>query len=308
MIYTVTFNPSIDYVIFTNDFKIDGLNRATATYKFAGGKGINVSRVLKTLDVESTALGFAGGFPGKFIADTLNNSAIQSNFIEVDEDTRINVKLKTGQETEINAPGPHITSAQFEQLLQQIKNTTSEDIVIVAGSVPSSIPSDAYAQIAQITAQTGAKLVVDAEKELAESVLSYHPLFIKPNKDELEVMFNTTVNSDEDVIKYGRLLVDKGAQSVIVSLGGDGAIYIDKEISIKAVNPQGKVVNTVGSGDSTVAGMVAGIASGLTIEKAFQQAVACGTATAFDEDLATRDAIEKIKSQVTISVLDGERK
>ncbi|HCZ7818946.1 TPA: 1-phosphofructokinase [Staphylococcus aureus] len=306
MIYTVTFNPSIDYVIFTNDFKIDGLNRATATYKFAGGKGINVSRVLKTLDVDSTALGFAGGFPGKFIADTLNNSAIQSNFIEVDEDTRINVKLKTGQETEINAPGPHITSAQFEQLLQQIKNTTSEDIVIVAGSVPSSIPSDAYAQIAQITAQTGAKLVVDAEKELAESVLSYHPLFIKPNKDELEVMFNTTVNSDEDVIKYGRLLVDKGAQSVIVSLGGDGAIYIDKEISIKAVNPQGKVVNTVGSGDSTVAGMVAGIASGLTIEKAFQQAVACGTATAFDEDLATRDAIEKIKSQVTISVLDGE--
>lgn len=306
MIYTVTFNPSIDYVIFTNDFKIDGLNRATATYKFAGGKGINVSRVLKTLDVESTALGFAGGFPGKFIADTLNNSAIQSNFIEVDEDTRINMKLKTGQETEINAPGPHITSAQFEQLLQQIKNTTSEDIVIVAGSVPSSIPSDAYAQIAQITAQTGAKLVVDAEKELAESVLSYHPLFIKPNKDELEVMFNTTVNSDEDVIKYGRLLVDKGAQSVIVSLGGDGAIYIDKEISIKAVNPQGKVVNTVGSGDSTVAGMVAGIASGLTIEKAFQQAVACGTATAFDEDLATRDAIEKIKSQVTISVLDGE--
>ncbi|HDH1201710.1 TPA: 1-phosphofructokinase [Staphylococcus aureus] len=306
MIYTVTFNPSIDYVIFTNDFKIDGLNRATATYKFAGGKGINVSRVLKTLDVESTALGFAGGFPGKFIIDTLKNSAIQSNFIEVDEDTRINVKLKTGQETEINAPGPHITSAQFEQLLQQIKNTTSEDIVIVAGSVPSSIPSDAYAQIAQITAQTGAKLVVDAKKELAESVLPYHPLFIKPNKDELEVMFNTTVNSDEDVIKYGRLLVDKGAQSVIVSLGGDGAIYIDKEISIKAVNPQGKVVNTVGSGDSTVAGMVAGIASGLTIEKAFQQAVACGTATAFDEDLATRDAIEKIKSQVTISVLDGE--
>ncbi len=128
---------------------------------------------------------------------------------------------------------------------------------------------------------------------MAESVLPYHPLFIKPNKDELEVMFNTTVNSDADVIKYGRLLVDKGAQSVIVSLGGDGAIYIDKEISIKAVNPQGKVVNTVGSGDSTVAGMVAGIASGLTIEKAFQQAVACGTATAFDEDLATRDAIEK---------------
>ncbi|MGX0910618.1 1-phosphofructokinase [Staphylococcus caprae] len=306
MIYTVTFNPSIDYIMFTDGFNLKGLNRATATYKFAGGKGINVSRVLKTLDVDSTALGFAGGFPGEFISKTLEDSQIQTDFIQVDEDTRINVKLKSGQETEINAPGPKVTDEQFQALLTKFRNTTSDDTVIVAGSVPNSIPSDAYAQIAEITKDTGAKLVVDAEKDLVETVLPYQPLFIKPNKDELEVMFNTTVTSDEDVVKYGKEILKKGAQSVIISLGGDGAIYVDKKQSIKAVNPQGQVVNTVGSGDSTVAGMVAGLASGLSIQDAFKQAVASGTATAFDEDLATRDAIEKIKSQVTISVLDGE--
>lgn len=306
MIYTVTFNPSIDYIMFTNGFEIKGLNRATSTYKFAGGKGINVSRVLKTLGVSSTALGFAGGFPGEFIDQTLEESQIKTDFIKVDEDTRINVKLKSGDETEINAPGPSITDDQFLALLNQIKQTTKEDTVIVAGSVPKSIPSDAYAQIAEITQSTGAKLVVDAEKDLVNTVLKYQPLFIKPNKDELEEMFDMTVESDQDVVKYGREILKEGAQSVIISLGGDGAIYIDKARSIKAQNPKGQVVNTVGSGDSTVAGMVAGLESGLSLEDAFQQAVASGTATAFTEDLATIEDIEKIKSQVTITVLDGE--
>ena len=306
MIYTVTFNPSIDYVMFVDDFKIDGLNRAQDTNKFAGGKGINVSRVLKTLGVDSTALGFAGGFPGDFIAQTLKDSDIHTNFVQVEEDTRINVKLKTGQETEVNAQGPNVTEAQFQSLLNQIKETSDKDTVIVAGSVPKSIPSDAYAQIAKITRQTGAQLVVDAEKDLVETVLEYQPLFIKPNKDELEVMFNTSVKNDEDVIKYAKQILEKGAQSVIVSLGGDGAIYVDHQQSIKAVNPTGEVINTVGSGDSTVAGMVAGLATGLSVQDAFKQAVASGTATAFDADLATKDAIENIKSQVTISVLDGE--
>lgn len=306
MIYTVTFNPSIDYIMFTDGFELKGLNRATSTYKFAGGKGINVSRVLKTLGVQSTALGFAGGFPGDFIANALEQSDIKTNFIKVDEDTRINVKLKSGEETEINAPGPSVTAAQFQALLNQLRETTNSDTVIVAGSVPKSIPSDAYAQIAQITQQTGAKLVVDAEKDLVNTVLAYQPLFIKPNKDELEEMFNMTVQSDQDVVKYGREILKDGAQSVIISLGGDGAIYIDSERSIKAQNPKGQVVNTVGSGDSTVAGMVAGLESGLSLEDAFQQAVASGTATAFTEDLATLEDIEKIKSQVTITVLDGE--
>lgn len=306
MIYTVTFNPSIDYIMFTDGFELKGLNRATATYKFAGGKGINVSRVLNELGVQSTALGFVGGFPGDFIANALEQSDIQTDFIQVDEDTRINVKLKSGDETEINAPGPSVTASQFESLLNQIKQTTDKDTVIVAGSVPKSIPSDAYAQIAEITHQTGAKLVVDAEKDLVNTVLKYQPLFIKPNKDELEEMFDITVQTDQDVVTYGRQILTEGAQSVIISLGGEGAIYIDAQRSIKAQNPQGKVINTVGSGDSTVAGMVAGLEAGLSLEDAFCQAVASGTATAFTEDLATREDIEEIKSQVTITVLDGE--
>ncbi|MCI2922338.1 1-phosphofructokinase [Staphylococcus hominis] len=306
MIYTVTFNPSIDYIMFTDGFELKGLNRARETYKFAGGKGINVSRVLKTLDVSSTALGFAGGFPGEFISSILEQSDINTEFIKVNEDTRINVKLKSGDETEINAPGPNVTSEQFEALLNQIRHTSKEDTVIVAGSVPKSIPSDAYAQIAKITQETGAKLVVDAERDLVNTVLEYHPLFIKPNKDELEEMFDVTIKSDQDVVKYGREIVKNGAQSVIISLGGDGAIYVDETRSIKAQNPKGKVVNTVGSGDSTVAGMVAGLELGLSLEEAFCQAVASGTATAFNDDLALREDIEKIKSQVTISVLDGE--
>lgn len=306
MIYTVTFNPSIDYIMFTDGFELKGLNRARETYKFAGGKGINVSRVLKTLDVSSTALEFAGGFPGEFISSILEQSDINTEFIKVNEDTRINVKLKSGDETEINAPGPNVTSDQFEALLNQIRHTSKEDTVIVAGSVPKSIPSDAYAQIAKITQETGAKLVVDAERDLVNTVLEYHPLFIKPNKDELEEMFDVTIKSDQDVVKYGREIVKNGSQSVIISLGGDGAIYVDETRSIKAQNPKGEVVNTVGSGDSTVAGMVAGLESGLSLEEAFRQAVASGTATAFNDDLALKEDIEKIKSQVTISVLDGE--
>ncbi|MDK7752545.1 MULTISPECIES: 1-phosphofructokinase [Staphylococcus] len=305
MIYTVTFNPSIDYIMFADDFKLNGLNRATETFKFAGGKGINVSRVLKTLNVPSTALGFAGGFPGQFIDDTLKKAGIQTDFIEIDEDTRINVKLKTGDETEINAPGPNISQTQFENLLRQLKQTSKKDIVVVAGSIPKSVPKDAYEQIAKIIKQTGARLVVDAEKDLVESVLKYNPLFIKPNKHELEVMFDTSINSDEDVIYYAQEIMKQGASSVIVSLGGEGAIYVDHKHSLKASVPHGQVVNTVGSGDSTVAGMIAGLETGLTIENAFKQAVSAGTATAFNDDLASYKAIEDIKEHVTITTLKG---
>ena len=292
MIYTVTFNPSIDYIMFADDFNLNQLNRTSATYKFAGGKGINVSRVLKTLDVQSTALGFVGGFPGAFITNTLHQQNIATDFVEIADDTRINVKLKTGTETEINAPGPNITQQQFQDLLTKIGQTTPQDIVVVAGSIPKSVPADAYQQIAALTRKTGAQLVVDAEKDLVESVLSYEPLFIKPNKDELEV-------------KYGKEILARGAQSVIISLGGAGAIYIDKSQSLKATVPNGNVINTVGSGDSTVAGMVAGLNQGLAIESAFKQAVSAGTATAFTEDLAQQQAILDIKQQVVISKIDG---
>ncbi|MCG7341821.1 1-phosphofructokinase [Staphylococcus auricularis] len=305
MIYTVTFNPSVDYIMHLDGFNISELNRATTTHKFAGGKGINVSRVLCTLNVTSTALGFIGGFTGEFIVDTLKQSYINEAFVRINDDTRMNVKLKTGQETEVNAPGPMITTDQFETLMDQIKQTTEQDTVIVAGSIPKSIPSDVYGQIAKITQQTGAQLVVDAEKDLLETVLPYQPLFIKPNKDELEHMFDTTIQSDEDVLYYGRKILERGAQAVIISLGGDGAIYLDQNQSLKATVPKGQVVNTVGSGDSTVAGMVAGLDAGLSINDAFRQAVSAGTATAYNDDLATAEGIQDVQSQVTIATLDG---
>lgn len=303
MIYTVTFNPSIDYIMKVDAFQEGGLNRAQETYKFAGGKGINVSRVLNTLETPSTALGFVGGFPGKFIQDTLQQAGIKTDFIEVEEDTRINVKLKSNQETEINAGGPTISNSAFAALLAQIKQTHSEDTVVVAGSVPKSIPADAYEQLAKITQETGAKLVVDAEKDLVETVLPYHPFFIKPNKDELEVMFNTQITSDADVVTYGKAILDKGAQAVIVSLGGDGAIYIDDKHCIKASVPTGNVLNTVGSGDSTVAGMLAGLAQGFNVHEAFRHAVASGTATAFSQDLANKEMIENVRSEIELTDL-----
>lgn len=306
MIYTVTFNPSIDYVMKVDGFNTGGLNRAAATYKFAGGKGINVSRVLQTHGTTSTALGFIGGFPGKFIKDALEKAEIPTGFIEVDEDTRINVKLKSGNETEINANGPTISEDAFQALLSQIKLTTPEDTVVVAGSVPKSIPDDTYEQIAQITKETGAKLVVDAEKHLVEAVLPYHPFFIKPNKDELEVMFDTEINSDADVVRFGKEILAKGAHAVIVSLGGDGAIYIDETHQLKAEVPKGDVVNTVGSGDSTVAGMIAGLEKGMSVEEAFRNAVASGTATAFSDDLAEKEMIEAVKEKIVLADLEKE--
>ncbi|MCU5745791.1 1-phosphofructokinase [Staphylococcus sp. SQ8-PEA] len=303
MIYTVTLNPSIDYVVFTQNFKVKHLNRAEATYKFAGGKGINVSRVLRTLDIPSTALGFAGGFPGDFIRKTLKDQNIKEQFIEVGEDTRINIKLKAEAETEINAPGPTVTEAQLEHLLQQMKETTKEDIVIIAGSVPRNLSHDVYQRIARVLSSTGANFVVDAEKGLMEPVLRYQPLFIKPNKEELEMIFGTQIKTQSQVIEYGRKLLERGAQSAIISLGGEGAIYIDERQILKAEVPTGTVVNTVGAGDSTVAGMVAGIVNGFSIEESFKQAVAAGTATAFSEDLANKDNITEISKQIRVKEL-----
>nr|WP_263314057.1 1-phosphofructokinase [Mammaliicoccus sp. Marseille-Q6498] len=303
MIYTVTFNPSIDYVMFTEQFQVGELNRAHKTNKFPGGKGINVSRVLTTLNVENTATGFVGGFPGEFIKDELKKSNILTDFVEVDDDTRINVKLKSGSETEINGPGPSIEESHYKQFLSKMNNTNSKDTVIIAGSVPSTLKVPVYQEVAEILKTTGATLIVDAEKDLMKSILSYKPKFVKPNKTELEEIFDKQIETDQEVIECAKQLMDEGAQSVIVSLGGEGAIYVDSNIQLKAIVPNGEVVNTVGSGDSTVAGMVAGLETGKDIEEAFKLAVSCGTATAFNADLAEYDDIEDIISKVTIKHL-----
>ncbi|QYA40522.1 1-phosphofructokinase [Macrococcoides caseolyticum] len=303
MIYTITLNPSIDYVMFTDGFETGALNRAQTTYKFAGGKGINVSRVLKSLNTESTVLGFLGGFPGRFIKDKLQASNIQVDCVEVESDTRINVKLKGMSETEINAPGPDISEENIQQLMNKLKGLTSEDTVVIAGSIPSSMPSDIYAQIAELCHERQIKFVVDAEKDLLNSVLPYNPVFIKPNIVELEEMFNTTLTTDDAIYEAAKRLLDKGAQMVFVSMGGDGAMLVTEERCLKAMVPKGQVVNTVGSGDSTVAGMVAGLTNGLSLTSAFRQAIACGTATAFTEDLATNEEIQEIIHQIQIEEL-----
>lgn len=305
MIYTITLNPSIDYVMFTDTLNVGELNRASATHKFAGGKGINVSRVLKALDVSSTALGFIGGFPGNFIKTELERAAINTNFIEVEEDTRINVKLKGAQETEVNAAGPVITQTHVDALINQIKALTSNDYLVIAGSIPKSMPSDIYATIAQVCHERQIPFVVDAEKDLLTQTLRYNPEFVKPNKVELEAMFDITITTDSDVVNAARKLMMLGARNVLVSLGGEGAILVTDSDCYKASVPNGKVVNTVGSGDSTVAGMIAGKTRQQTIEDSFKQAVACGTATAFTEDLATNAQIERVLQQVHITKLEG---
>lgn len=306
MIYTVTLNPSIDYIVFLDDYHTGKLNRSTATAKFAGGKGINVSRVLNTLNVPSVALGFIGGFPGRFVQTQLETSGISTQFTEVDEDTRINIKLKSDDETEINAPGPHITQHHFQDLLHRIAQTTENDIVVLAGSVPSSLPQSTYAEIAKVVEQTGARLVVDAEKGLVEGILPYRPLLIKPNQHELEEMFHTQITTDQEVIHYATKLLHKGAQTVLVSLGGDGAIYVDQHCAYKILAPKGTVVNTVGAGDSTVAGMLAGLSLSLSIEAQLELAIAAGSATAFNDDLAEREAIQSLQSSVSVTQLNKE--
>ncbi|QLK85481.1 1-phosphofructokinase [Staphylococcus sp. 17KM0847] len=306
MIYTVTLNPSIDYIMFVEGFTSGALNRTVDTAKFAGGKGINVSRVLKTLDVPSTALGFVGGFPGQFIEETLTKAGIKTDFTHVKEDTRINVKLKSDKETEINAAGPQITKEHISELFEKLRQTTSEDIVVVAGSVPSSLPNTIYKDIAEIVQRTGAQLVVDAEKSLIEGILPYRPRLIKPNKVELEEMFGTTITTDEEVLMYGHKLLEQGAQTVLVSLGGEGAIYLDRTQAYKVLAPSGKVVNTVGAGDSTVAGMVAGFTKCLAQQEVLKWAIASGSATAFNDDLAQRKMIDDLFKKIEITPLYKE--
>ena len=295
MIYTVTLNPSVDYVMFATDFKEGTLNRANKTFKFAGGKGINVSRVLSELGKPSIALGFIGGFPGELIKAQLKAQHIQNDFIEVDQDTRINVKLKGASETEINAPGPTVSASQLELLYDKISSLTIEDTVILSGSIPEGIPQEVYGHIAKLCHTNHIPFVVDAEKRLMLPTLQYGPELVKPNIHELGEMFNVVIESDKEVIHYAKALMKQGAKSVLVSMGGDGAILVGEEI-FKATVPKGVVVNTVGAGDSTVAGMITGD---------LKLAVACGTATAYTEDLATKDMIDNVLNTINITQLEG---
>jgi 1-phosphofructokinase len=308
MIYTCTLNPSIDYEMYLDDFNIGKLNRAVHESYSPGGKGINVSLLLNNIDIKSNLLGFVGGNTGMFLTEQLNqHENLQLNFVEIANSTRINVKLKCKEETEVNAGGPVISEEEYLALLEKIRNLKSDDIFVLSGSVPSSISRNIYKEIAQIISKKQAMLVVDATKDHLMSTLEYHPVLIKPNKAELEELFDTKLKTFAEIVHYAKILQNKGARNVLVSLGKDGAILVTKNKSYYAKAPKGNAKNTVGAGDSMVAGFVAKYIKNESLETALRYATACGSATAFSNNIGEKQLIDSLYEQLTIHVLMEDR-
>lgn len=296
MIYTVTFNPAIDYIVSMDDFSFGKTNRITQEKIRPGGKGINVSTVLTNLNIENTALGFLAGFTGTEIKRLCIETGIRCDFIMLSTGTnRINVKLKDYDGTELNGAGPVISSTELDALMEQLYKLQSGDTLILAGSIPSSLPSDIYQRIMEELHNKDVKIVVDATKELLLKCLPYGPFLIKPNKHELEEIFEVTITTKKEALHYARKLQELGAGNVCVSLSGDGAVFVSETGEcFEADVPPGKLVNAVGSGDSMIAGFLAGWESSGSYKKAFYMAVAAGSASAYSEELATKEEIEKL--------------
>ncbi|SIQ49323.1 fructose-1-phosphate kinase [Peribacillus simplex] len=305
MIYTVTLNPSIDYLVEVESFQLGKVNRTSYDAKFPGGKGINVSRVLKRLGNSTTALGFIGGQTGEFVKRFLRQEEIFTDFTEIAGDTRINVKLKTGLETEINSQGPIISKGNYQQLFSQIEQLNDDDILILSGSIPASVPSDVYEAMARTCSQNGIKVVVDTSGKELLNVLPHRPFLIKPNHHELGELFSTEIRTVDDAREYGAKLVEAGAQNVIVSMAGQGAVLCSGGESYSANVPKGNVINSVGAGDSMVAGFIGTYESTGDILSSFRFSLAAGSATAFSSDLGTLDKIEELLPQIAINHLTG---
>ncbi|SDB34845.1 1-phosphofructokinase [Butyrivibrio sp. INlla16] len=297
MIYTVTFNPAIDYIVRMDKPLDPGMtNRSVSEDCFFGGKGINVSTILKNLGIENTALGFAAGFTGEAIVESVKNKGILADFIMLkDGISRINVKIKSEQETEINAQGPVITDEAYNELLCKLDSLKEGDMLILAGSIPSTLPSDVYEIILDRLKDKGVTFVVDATKDLLMNVLKYHPFLIKPNNHELGEMFGTVLKTDDEIEEHAKKLQEMGARNVLISMAGDGAMLITEDGQRFRVGvPKGKVKNSVGAGDSMVAGFVAGYMKTKDYKVALNMGTAAGSATAFSDDLATGELINSI--------------
>jgi 1-phosphofructokinase len=293
MIYTVTFNPALDYVVKADHFTLGTVNRADWEGIYCGGKGLNVSTVLAALGFGSTALGFVAGFTGHEILKRVMNMGFRSDFIQVEKGmSRINVKIKSSEETELNGMGPEITGEDINLLFDKLDCLTEGDVLILSGSIPKTIDDDIYERIMARLKDRGVRIAVDATKDLLINVLPYRPFLIKPNNHELGEMFHVTLSSTEEIIEYGKRLQEMGAQNVLISMAGDGAILItaDQEVYKMGV-PKGIVKNSVGAGDSMVAGFLAGYLENGSYEHALRLGSAAGSATAFSEGLATRDEI-----------------
>ncbi len=296
MIYTVTFNPAIDYVVKVPDLKLGSVNRTETDDVQIGGKGINVSVILNNLGVRNIALGFIAGFTGEEIKNKLEKEGVKTDFIELNKGlTRINVKIKADEETEINGTGPDIPQSAVEELFGKLSALKNGDIIILAGSIPKSIPNDIYEKIMERLSDKGIQFVVDATKDLLCNVLKYKPFLIKPNNFELEEFFDVKLDTDNDIIYYAKKLQEKGARNVLVSMGGKGAILIDENGKDYKMDPiNGNVKNTVGAGDSMVAGFVAGYIKKNDYSYALKLGSASGSATAFSLNLATKQEIMDI--------------
>ncbi|MBM7603527.1 1-phosphofructokinase [Metabacillus crassostreae] len=307
MIYTVTLNPSVDYITEVANFELGALNRTASDSKFPGGKGINVSRVLKRLGVESSALGFIGGFTGDYVKDFLKKENIDTSFITVKGDTRINIKLKTNVETEINGLGPSIADSEVEEFFKAFQKMEKQDIVVLAGSIPGTLSSTIYNEIISICRDKEIKVVADVSGDALKEIISEKPFLIKPNHHELGELFETEISSIHEALYYGRQLVNQGVENVIVSLAEKGALLITGNSSYIANVPKGKVLNSVGAGDSVVGGFLSAISKNHPIEDAFRIGVASGSATAFSLELCTKEKVEELLPQIKIEK-EGEVK
>ena len=301
MICTVTFNPSLDYIVSVEDFKLGLTNRTSSELMLPGGQGLNVSTVLMNLGIGNTALGFTAGFVGDEIIRRLQEMGVKSDFIQIgDGVSRIYVKLKSIDGTEINGAGPVIGKEKVEQLMEKLDTLGEGDVLFLAGSIPSSMPDDMYEQIMARLDGKGVMIVVDATKDLLVNVLKYHPFLVKPNNHELGEIFGVELKTREDVIPYGKKLQGKGARNVLISMAGEGAVLVAEDGQVfKEPAPKGRLVNGVGAGDSMVAGFVAGWMEKKDYEYAFHMGIAAGSASAFSENLATEEEIKAVYRQVT---------
>ncbi len=296
MIYTVTFNPSLDYIVSVDHFKMGMVNRTSKELMYPGGKGINVSIVLSNLGVKNTAFGFSAGFTGEEIIRKVQEKGIEAEFIKVQEGiSRINVKLRSEEESEINGKGPEITEENIKKLYEKLDSLKQGDILVLAGSIPDMMPKSIYMDIMDYLKEKNLMVVVDATKELLLNVLPYYPFLIKPNNHELEEIFGVEIKTKDQVIEYAKKLREKGAKNVLVSMAGEGAVLVTEDgQEFRAEAPKGKVINSVGAGDSMVAGFLYGYLKNNDYKEALAYGICTGSASAFSEELAEKKQVEDL--------------
>ena len=293
LVYTVTFNPSLDYIVTVDDFKFGKTNRTTSELMLPGGKGVNVSIVLSNLGIENTAIYYSAGFVGNEITKRISEIGINAEEIRISEGcSRINLKLKSVEGTEINGMGPHISETDIEKLYDKLDRIGEGDILVLAGSIPSTMPDSIYSDIMERFVGKGVKIVVDSTGERLTNVLRFKPFLIKPNNHELSEIFDVPLMTKERIIPYAKKLVELGAENVIVSMAGDGAVFVSSKGDVYTMEvPEGTLVNGVGAGDSMVAGFLAGYLEKGDLQYAFRMGISAGSASAYSENLATREEI-----------------